>query len=223
MWNPTEPSAYLRVSLAVQCLSHSLLLGWDFLLLFLPRLLLLFLGSSLLLLLHRLRMNLLILDSETIGERQREYDSHELVLRSNSGACYIRMVTESRVTWTGSVTFALGSEDPPPNRLEMVFPSSDKSKEPEFRHGRDYDWLMGGGKSDVNWLRKTHLSELIPHPSPPQWSQRQTPPKNKNKLLVKVISHQNKIMFIAFWPCVWTKSQHLLTYDEACIAKTTTG
>lgn len=103
MWNPTEPSAYLRVSLAVQCLSHSLLLGWDFLLLFLPRLLLLFLGNSLLLLallLPRLRMNLLlILGTETIGDRQGELDSHELSVKErDSRACYIRMGTEERIT-----------------------------------------------------------------------------------------------------------------------------
>lgn len=27
-------------------------------------------------------------------------------------------------TWTGSVTFGVGSDDPPPNNVEMVLPSS---------------------------------------------------------------------------------------------------
>ena len=29
------------------------------------------------------------------------------------------------VTWTGSVTFGAGSEDPPPNKVEIVLPSSE--------------------------------------------------------------------------------------------------
>lgn len=103
MWNPTEPSSYLWVSLTVYSLSR--LLGWGhlLLLLFLPRLLLLFLGNSLLLLallLPRLRMNLLlILGTETIGDRQGELDSHELSVKErDSRACYIRMGTEERIT-----------------------------------------------------------------------------------------------------------------------------
>lgn len=30
------------------------------------------------------------------------------------------------VTWTGSVIFGAGSDDPPPNKVEMVLPSSEK-------------------------------------------------------------------------------------------------
>lgn len=32
------------------------------------------------------------------------------------------------LTWTGSVTFGVGSEDPPPNKVEIVFPSSERQK-----------------------------------------------------------------------------------------------
>jgi len=34
-------------------------------------------------------------------------------------------VDRGAVTWAGSVAFGAGSEDPPPNRVEMVLPSSE--------------------------------------------------------------------------------------------------
>lgn len=35
---------------------------------------------------------------------------------------------DSGNTWTGSVTFGAGSDDPPPNNVEMVLPSSKPEK-----------------------------------------------------------------------------------------------
>lgn len=37
-------------------------------------------------------------------------------------------IYRAAVTWTGSVTFGAGSEDPPPNKVEIVFPSSERQQ-----------------------------------------------------------------------------------------------
>lgn len=39
-----------------------------------------------------------------------------------------RVLYASANTWTGSVTFGAGSDDPPPNNVEMVLPSSKPEK-----------------------------------------------------------------------------------------------
>lgn len=36
-----------------------------------------------------------------------------------------RYIDTATLTGTGSVTFGAGSEDPPPNKVEIVFPSSE--------------------------------------------------------------------------------------------------
>lgn len=36
------------------------------------------------------------------------------------------VIYSSALTWTGSVPLEAGSEDPPPNKVEIVFPSSER-------------------------------------------------------------------------------------------------
>ena len=48
----------------------------------------------------------------------------EMNERLYNAQCKNMSQNTAAVTWTGSVTLAAGSVDPPPNKLEMVFPSS---------------------------------------------------------------------------------------------------